>query len=238
MRDLYDFHSHILPGVDDGSRNAYETLAMLNMMAEQGVKKVLATPHFYATYDTFDRFFKKREEGAKELKEVHDKNRHPEVCLGAEVLFFPGISRTDNIVNMKISGSDYILIEMPFAKWGERVIEELLDLKRDFHLKPILAHIEHFLPFKNLPWLEMLKKQGILFQSNADFFLNKKTEKTAMKMLADGFIDVLGSDSHNTVSRPPLLGEATAKIQRVLGDVVAQRVYNKSKALFDEITSL
>ena len=60
MTPMTDFHTHILPGVDDGSPSVEDSLAMLRKEAEQDVWQVLATPHFYANVDSPDSFLQKR----------------------------------------------------------------------------------------------------------------------------------------------------------------------------------
>lgn len=53
---VIDFHSHILPGIDDGARNLETSLAMLRQVSSQGVDYMIATPHFYASHDRVDAF--------------------------------------------------------------------------------------------------------------------------------------------------------------------------------------
>ena len=59
MGAIIDFHSHILPGVDDGSQSVQESLAMLKMEAEQGIQHVIATPHFYPKHDSPEHFLER-----------------------------------------------------------------------------------------------------------------------------------------------------------------------------------
>ena len=56
-----DFHSHILPGIDDGSQSVEESVELLQMEAAQGIRHVVATPHFYPQHDDLDRFLEKRD---------------------------------------------------------------------------------------------------------------------------------------------------------------------------------
>ena len=56
---MIDFHSHILPAMDDGSKNIEESLQMLRMLQEQGVERVIATPHFYADENPPDVFLRR-----------------------------------------------------------------------------------------------------------------------------------------------------------------------------------
>ena len=58
---IVDFHSHVLPGIDDGSRSVEESLVMLKRMQDQGIAAVVATPHFYASHHFPEEFLERRE---------------------------------------------------------------------------------------------------------------------------------------------------------------------------------
>ena len=84
---MIDLHTHILPNVDDGSSSLEESLALLRMLASQGVTLTAATPHFYATSDTPEQFFRRREAAWKQLSGAMESGM-PCVLLGAD-LFLP-----------------------------------------------------------------------------------------------------------------------------------------------------
>ena len=87
---ITDFHSHILPGIDDGSRCVEESIAMLRMEAEQGITQVIATPHFYPSHHRPEDFLAKRREAEEGLQEARSgQDGLPRVLVGAEVYFFP-----------------------------------------------------------------------------------------------------------------------------------------------------
>ena len=65
---MTDFHSHILPGVDDGSKSIEETLKMLELLSDQGVRRVVATPHFYPNHHSVEEFLEKRNSAYEEIK--------------------------------------------------------------------------------------------------------------------------------------------------------------------------
>ena len=100
---ITDFHTHVLPGVDDGSASVEESLALLQMEAEQGIGQVVATPHFYANHDTPERFLQRRERAEATLREaLTGKPDMPELFMGAEVYFFPGMSDSDALNELTI----------------------------------------------------------------------------------------------------------------------------------------
>ena len=86
MAQIIDFHSHILPEIDDGSASVEQSIEMLRMEAEQGIGHVIATPHFYAKYDTPKNFLEKRNEAEARLREEMAKHEGlPHLSVGAEV---------------------------------------------------------------------------------------------------------------------------------------------------------
>ena len=107
-----DFHSHILPGIDDGSASVQQSVEMLRMEAEQGIKYVVATPHFYPKHDTLEHFLARRTRAEARLREEMTKHTGlPEVSVGAEVYYFSGISESDAIRDLTIAGKKFILLE-------------------------------------------------------------------------------------------------------------------------------
>ena len=84
---MIDLHTHILPNVDDGSSSLEESLALLRMLASQGVTLTAATPHFYAASDKPEQFFLRRESAWQQLSAAMESGM-PCVLLGAEVAFY------------------------------------------------------------------------------------------------------------------------------------------------------
>ena len=88
MSGIIDFHSHVLPGIDDGSRSVEESIAMLQAEAAQGIRHVVATPHFYPHHDSPEHFLEKRREAEEALRrEMKHHPGLPELSIGAEVYF-------------------------------------------------------------------------------------------------------------------------------------------------------
>ena len=117
---MIDLHSHILPQMDDGSRSVDESLQMLAALAAQGVTDVAATPHFYASENSPERFLARRRHAWQRLA-PHLTASLPAVHLGAEVLFFEGIAGYDKLTQLCLTGTDALLLEMPFRPWSRRM---------------------------------------------------------------------------------------------------------------------
>lgn len=213
---MIDWHNHILPGMDDGSRNTAESIAMIKMQTADGVTTVIATPHFYANDESVEVFLERRKKAAAQLQDALDENA-PEILLGAEVRYYQGISRMENLKALRIQNSKLLLLEMPMTCWTEYMIRELTELAGKSGIQIVLAHVERYLKLQKKSTWERLLESGILMQSNASFFLGFGSKKKAISLLKKGKINFIGSDSHNTTSRPPMLKKAFDVIQKKLG---------------------
>ena len=219
MSGIIDFHSHILPGIDDGSANLEESVAMLQAEAAQGITRVLATPHFYAQHHKPERFLEKRAQAEERLRQ--EMTRHsglPEVSIGAEVYYFSGISHCDALSELTIDKKRYILIEMPLPPWNERMYRELEGIWIKQGLIPVVAHIDRYIaPLRTHKIPQRLAELPVLVQANASFFTDRSTRRMALRMLRQGGIHLLGSDCHNLSDRAPNLGSALQIIEDQLG---------------------
>lgn len=201
---MIDFHTHILPNIDDGSRDLEESLEILNRQEEVGIKTIIATPHFYPDHN-LDAFTKIRREALETLKEG-SKEREVDIRLGAEVLLSVDTWQLEGLEQLCIGGTHYILVELPYSHWSDWVytsIEKLITAKG---LRPILAHVErydtvHEQPNKLLPFLEM----GCILQANAiSLHPESSRRKLTLKLAKHGFIQLLGSDVHRSKGLHPV----------------------------------
>jgi protein-tyrosine phosphatase len=214
---MIDWHSHVLPGMDDGSRDINESLAMLRALGDQGVQTVIATPHFYANEESVDSFLERREERYGLLCKSDD-GTFPHVICGAEVRYYPCISRMKDLELLTVKGTKLLLLEMPMARWTEYTVKELIELVSLRRLTVILAHIERYLVFQKKGTFERLLESGLMMQVNASFFDKIGNRRKAFALLDSGMIHFIGSDSHNMTSRPPKLGRAYELIERRFGE--------------------
>ncbi len=206
---MIDFHSHILPGLDDGPKDAKTALAMLKKSYQDGVRTVVSTSHIYIGDESdVDKFILKRNSAYEVLMKAiaKDGGKFPEIRLGAEVYVRSHIGRYESVSRLAIGGTDYILLEMPIYKsWTQEHFEAVYNLTT-MGLKPIIAHIDRYLSRKNEFY--NLKSVGAVFQVNADAFLHKSMRKRLLELYYDDYIHLLGSDMHNTTERPTRLKEA------------------------------
>ena len=231
---MIDLHSHVLPGVDDGSRDLQMTRQMLDEMARQGVRTVVATPHFYATSDKPETFLRRRATALEQVAQL--QGGFPKIIPGAEVAYFDGMSHSDVLPRLQLGTSSLVLVEMPFCRWTKRMIREVCEINLETGLTPVLAHVDRYCrQGQFLSFQEQLRDEGVLFQCNAEAFINPFSRSWALKQLRQRNIHFLGSDAHNMTSRPPKLQKAAQLIQKKLGTetldrltlFAAARLYNK-----------
>ncbi len=216
---MIDIHSHVLPEIDDGSQNLQLSLEMLQFSKEQGVEVMFLTPHFYASKDSPESFLLRRRKSAFLLQEQLNANPniYPRCILGSEVHYYRGIGHTKTIELLCMGKSRYILLEPPFRKWTESFIEDVRLLRDEQNLKVIIAHIERYFDQDQFLISELLQEPEVYIQSNAECFLELWKRRKPLRMVRDGHIDFLGSDSHNMQNRRPNLAEGRTVIQAKLG---------------------
>lgn len=233
---MLDLHTHILPGVDDGSKSVEQSLAMLRAEAEAGVKTVILTPHYHAEDESPADFAGRRASAEARLRaETGAQDDFPDMYSGAEVAFFGGLSRVEDLEPLLIAGRSAMLIEMPFCPWSRRMLEELEMLQQRRGVQPILAHIERYRSFQPKGLWQELSENGIWLQCNTSFFLRWQTGRLALSMLRQRLIDFVATDSHDLERRPPNLGAAMEKIEGKLGREPITFLQSNAEALLGRI---
>lgn len=206
-RSLTDFHSHCLPNVDDGAADIRTSVAMLRASAEQGVKRVIATPHFYVGQHSASVFFQERQRAYEELRPYLTEDM-PEVLLGAEVLVREGISRYD-LRPFCLQDTNILLVEMPFATPPYWLLEELESIVNTQGLILMFAHLDRYLSWYSHNSFEMLMDiPDAIMQVNADSIADKRYFKSLCRHLPDTRRMVMGSDMHNMEHRAPRMAQA------------------------------
>ena len=214
---MIDWHTHILPGIDDGSRDTEESIKMLSELKAQGIEYVVATPHFIANAESVDEFLERRDKAYANLTAAADEGL-PKILCGAEVKYYPGIARMDGLERLTVGDTKILLLEMPMAKWTKYTLKELFELASTKGLIIVLAHVERYLAMQEGDTPEKLCKNGILMQVNASFINGIWTKRRALKYMAQGYFHFLGSDCHNMTTRAPKIGEAYEFIKKKCGD--------------------
>ena len=225
---MVDFHTHILPGIDDGSKDTWQTECMLREMCSQDVSIVVATPHFDMRLESVESFLKRRDIALSKIS--LENPEFPRVIVGAEV-FCCGIdfSKIENLKSLCIGETDYMLVETYFNKLDEGFVKNMRSLLFERNITPILAHTErYYFIGKNSSIIHQLSIDGMILQMNAEAFIKRSTRRRAFKLLTRETIGLLGSDCHGVQKRPPNLKAAVDIIQKKTDRGILTYIENNS----------
>ena len=192
-----DVHSHLLPGIDDGSRRLAESEEILARLKEDGIEYLAFTPHFYPAQNSIDRFLDRREGSLRRLSESPlFASFH--TTVGAEVYLTESLFNHDGIERLSYRDTGLILTELeygvPWSRATERRLERLIN---DFSLTPVLAHIERFSDLLNVPErVAYLRDMGCLCQMNLQGFAQIFRKRKMLRLVREDMVDFLGQDLH------------------------------------------
>lgn len=218
---MIDIHNHILWDTDDGAKNFEESMAMAKIAAEDGIKQIIATPHFMnGTYKSSKENIKEKADIVN--KKLKEENIDLEILLGNEV--FLNIDSVDKIKKGEIyslNNTKYILIEFSFMNIpqnADRIIHQMM--KEGY--RPIIAHPERISsvvedPSILIPYIEMGCMTQITSGSILGYF-GDKVKKTAVELIERDMVYTIASDAHNAKSRKPKLSNAYKKITEISGE--------------------
>ncbi len=213
---MIDFHSHILPNMDDGSSSLDESIALLQMLSQQGSDMVFVTSHFYANHESVAEFLNRRQKAFEILKSQLPENM-PEIRLGAEVRYYEGISRMEKLDSLCIEGTKLLLLEMSASHWSEYTVRELLTMAGTGGVLIVLAHIERYFDHQSKETWKRLADSGILMQVNASAIADRHSKRKTLSLIKKNMVHFIGSDCHNLSHRPPKLKEAFEIIEKKFG---------------------
>ena len=207
---MIDIHTHILPGIDDGAIDIFDTIEMARMAAASGVKAIVATPHCNIP-GMFDNYF------GKQYIECYTMAMEAVKKEGVPVKILPGMEvfATENLPDlitagkiMPINQSRYILVEFPFDVEPGFVFDVLKRMK-EVGAIPVVAHAERYHFVQDNPhYCYQLRKRDYAIQVNKGSFegrFGNTVRKTAYRMLSHNMISVVASDAHGCQQRTTYL---------------------------------
>jgi len=217
---MKDMHSHILYGIDDGSKNLAESLDILKKLSSEGVTDIMFTPH-YIENSKYNCDNKKKKSLFNEIKkEIKKENININIYLGNEVMVNNNLVKLLDKDIITLNNSRYLLIELPMTKEFPDLDLVINELKEN-GITPIIAHPERYRYVqKNYKWLSDYLEMGVLFQGNYESLFDKygkDARKALKKLLKHKMIHFLGSDTHRSTSKCNLK-ELKKKLKRIVSD--------------------
>lgn len=201
---MVDIHSHILHGIDDGSKNIEMTLEMLKVAEKNGTKSIIATPHYCLEFAETP--YLEVRDLVSNLKElIKSEGINIDIYPGQEIYFFENMvnSYKEGIIGT-MNSSRYMLIELPMRKYEERFLEVIYELQV-LGVVPIIAHPERYdFIIENPSFINKFIDEDILFQMNTGSIVGKfgkNVKKTCKILMQNNIYNFIGSDAHNTSTR-------------------------------------
>ena len=231
MTQLTDIHCHVLPGVDDGSRNTDKSVAMLRMMYDEGIRRAILTPHYHKGYMEADiDTMRQRFEGLRKAAEADGKAANIELYLGCEVYYYPSaVSWLAEGTVPTMAGSDYVLTEFGYTL-DKRSIEDGITGLVNAGYIPIIAHIERYEDLAgDVDCVEGLIERGAYVQINSEALTgSRRTRRFVKKLLDNEMVHFVATDAHGTGHRAPELARASAYIAKHYGEDYHDRLFDSN----------
>lgn len=200
---MKDLHSHVLYGIDDGSKSIEESIALLKKLEESGTTDLMLTPH-YIENSKYNSNNQEKEALLKKLKAKAKKEKiNINLYLGNEVYITSNFLKLLKKEEIKtLNGSKYLLLEFPMSQIYNNTLEIINELVRKGYV-PVLAHPERYKDFQKHPeMVDEYLRSGVLLQGNLTSLFGKygkEAEKTLKYFLKRKWITFLGSDVHHEV---------------------------------------
>ncbi len=193
-----DIHSHLIPGIDDGSKSMDESIEMIETFIALGYTKLITTPHIMSHRYPNTRAI--LEEGFVALKkELQARDLKIEIEVASEYYLDETVMELVEQRDIMTFGKNYMLFEMSYVQPLHHLEEMIFEIKVAGYT-PVLAHPERYIYMhEDFSKYERLKEKGVLFQVNIPSlggYYSKAVQKVAKRIAEAGMIDFIGSDAH------------------------------------------
>ena len=193
-----DMHSHLVPGIDDGSQSLEDSIAFIGKLSDLGLKKFITTPHIHG--EMYDNDTRKVQQYFQPLRDYLAAHR-PDLSIQVSAEYFLDTYFLNQVLpkGLMAFGHNNVLVEVSMAGWNRQFKEIMFAVQANGY-NPILAHPERYLYETDMNVFAALKDKGVALQMNLLSILGyygKSIKITAEKMLAMGLYDYCGTDLHH-----------------------------------------
>ena len=229
---MIDIHSHLIYGVDDGSKDIETSIDILDNLSKNGVTDIILTPH----YITDTNYVSSKMDNIKKLielkTEVKKQGININLYIGNEIYIDPNILELIKENKMcTLNNTEYILVELPMSG-NYQDYQEIFENLIRIGFKVILAHPERYVAFqKDLNRIDEMVNMGILLQCNIDSILGyygKSAKKTIKYILKNKLVSFVGTDIHSKKNDYSYIEKAKNKFRKYLTDEEIENVFNNN----------
>ena len=234
MTGMTDIHCHVLPGVDDGARDMDESLDMLAIMYDEGIRNVILTPHYHGGHvqPHIDLLRQKLEE-LKKAASDYENLAQMELYLGCELYYYPSaVEWLSEGTVPTMADSRYVLLEFGYSM-DKRMIEDGVTRVASAGYYPVIAHIERYRKIAgDLKAVDELIGRGALIQINSGaLYDDRRTRSFVKKLLKREMVHFVGTDAHDIRGRMPSLASESEYIARHFGEDYCRRLFIDNPAM-------
>jgi tyrosine-protein phosphatase YwqE len=196
---ITDVHSHLIPGIDDGSKSLDESINLILGLQSLGYKKIVTTPHIMFDYYRNDK--EKILSGLKRLREAVSLHKiDMQIDAAAEYYVDDHFEKLIEENDLLTFGDKMVLFELSFFEEPRMLDQVIFKLQLEGY-KPVLAHPERYAYWhRSMENYEKLTDKGVLLQANLGSFSGNygpEVMKVANYLADNGLIKLLGSDTHH-----------------------------------------
>lgn len=227
MENYIDIHSHILPGVDDGADSLETSLKMLHMAAQDGISRIILTPHSKpwhgrrSSIEVADRVGRLRDRLQEERLDL-------KLYAGNELYYRSGLlEELENGLAGTLADSHYVLVEFEPSAEYDYIRNGVYTLLTGGYY-PVVAHVERY---KNVcakkTGVSELIEMGCFIQVNAGSVTGKYgfgAARLTRKLLRQGLVHFVATDAHDLGRRRPCLSECARYIEKKFGPDTGRRL--------------
>ncbi|CEO10629.1 putative tyrosine-protein phosphatase CapC [[Clostridium] sordellii] len=238
---MIDIHCHILPGVDDGSKNLSESIEMAKIAYDEGIRTIINTSHYHTDF--------KYKKGKELNKVLNDFNKALKVegidlniILGNELYYTEDLFENfENLDFYSLNSSRYLLIEFSPNNFPKNIVDIVYEIKLRGYI-PVLAHVERYPKVQENPNLIYdCINEGALIQVNASSITGKngtEAQKTSDILLKNKMIHFIATDAHSSTRRRPLIKEAYEYVSQKYSRELAEKLFLENQKVIIENTEL
>lgn len=231
---MIDFHTHILPNIDDGSRGMEETIHLIKEAKQAGFEAIVATSHYMEGYYETD--VSGREIWINAIyQKLQEEEIDIQLYLGNEIYFSENmISLLEGEKASTINDTSYVLFEMPLNIEPLNLYHVVYEMMQ-YKLVPILAHPERYTFVQQDPELIYdLIERGVLMQANYASILGyygSKAQVIVRKFLENNMIHFFGTDVHRANTIYPKMPQILEKLTQIIGKQKLEELSNTNPRL-------